>query len=75
MVIYTGTAVSVRKVPSRPGLVKLKVNTLIIGAYNASAKAMIIMKITKSTMFIPKNMGIGPTVSIVVPNNIRSYAS
>jgi hypothetical protein len=30
------------------------------------------MKIKKSTIFIPKNIGIGPKVAIEVPNKIKS---
>ena len=72
---YIGAAVNVRNVPSRPGFVKLKVNTFIIGEYNASANDIIIMKIMKSVMFIPKNIGTGPNVAIMHPNTIKSYAS
>ena len=72
---YIGAAVKVRNVPSRPGFVKLKVNTFIMGEYKASANDIIIMKIIKSVMFIPKNIGIGPVVAILHPNNIKSYAS
>lgn len=75
IVKYVGAAVSVRNVPSRPGFVKLKVKTLIMGAYRASAKEIITMNMTKSTMFMPKNIGIGPVVSIDVPSNIKSYGS
>ena len=70
-----GAAVSVRKVPSLPSLVKPNVKTLIMGEYNASANEIITMNSKKLIIFIPKNMGIGPTVAMKVPRSIKSYGS
>ena len=67
---YTGAAVRVRKVPSLPSLVKLKVKTLIIGAYRASAKETITMKSIKFHRAIPKNIGIGPKEAIRQPRTM-----
>lgn len=70
IVKYTGAAVSVKKVPSRPSLVKLKVKTLIIGAYSASANDTITMNSINSRRPIPKNMGTGPKEAIKHPITI-----
>ena len=72
IVKYTGAAVSVRKVPSRPSFVKLNVNTLIIGAYNASAKDTIMMNSMNWIRLMPKNMGTGPKEAMKQPITIRS---
>jgi len=72
MVKYIGAAVSVKNVPSLPGLVNAKVKTFSIGEYKASANEIINMKIRKSQMFIPKNIGVGPRVARAAPSRIRS---
>lgn len=70
---YTGAEVRVKKVPSLPSLVKLNVNTLIIGAYKASENETITINIKNWMIFMPKNIGIGPRVAIEVPARINVY--